>query len=270
MFWTRRQMLKASSGALAALTIEPLAWARSNSPAAPKASSNRVALLTGARHYRHFTNVSTATRDAQQLGEILRNTGGYSLVGGGVQHAIRPAAMRDQLKALFAQSVHADRAVFFFSGYVERHPGDRQLYLLPESARIRGPDDLRRQGVGLHDDLLSGAQQAIAANPSLQLIVMIDNYVAPQLWTRFARSPDLELRLDLPARTLLSLAAESHRGAIDAARVGMRSSLYVAELAHQVAHWDRSVEASFSEVGLAVSAATGRQQQPFYRFTAEG
>ena len=265
MRWSRRRIVQASVGTLGTLGLAALpamAAASRNSGRAAGAEPGRVALCVGTAQYRFHSALRTVTQDAWAIGRGLQELGGYELVTGGVLKNPRRAELLDAIYTFIERTRSADSAVVYLSGYAEVRPSDRQLFLLPEEAKIAHPLDLRKEAVGLHDSLLDVLNEVMKDNPNLQLLVMLDTYRATTLDRSFSRDRSETVRLDLPDRTLMSLSAEPHCGALDSFVPGSDLGDYAGAVLDRLFVPNVASVDALTRVRADVVASTNGHQRP--------
>ncbi len=268
-FWRARRALLVTIGAvilaaLAFVAVDKLWIAKrfASSPTPPVAPATveravpaeaRLALVIGNGAYRHVSPLSNPLNDARLVADTLVSLG-FKLVGDEpVLDSDRPAmerAIRAFGKGLRGGAV----GLFYYAGHGVQMEGAN--YLVPVTADVEGAADVKYELISV-DYVLDEMKNA----GNRLNIVVLDACRNNPFGGRGLRTLTRGLAvMEAPAGTIISYATQPGNTATDGTG---KNSPFSTALTTAMKKPGLGVFETFNEVGLAVEAATGGQQQPW-------
>jgi hypothetical protein len=226
-------------------------WAAASPPPA-LSGEKRVALIVGDSVYRYVTPLGNPKNDARLVADTLRSLG-FKLVGDGPQLDLDKAGI-DRVVQQFGVALQgADVGLFYFAGHGMQVRGSN--YLVPVDANPAREADIDFQMLDANLVLRQMAYSGTKLN-----IVLLDACRNNPFGGHGLRASNGGLaEMQAPEGTLISFATQPGNVALD----GADDSPYSRALAEVMRRPGLDVFRTFNEVGLAVSSATGGQQQPW-------
>jgi len=216
-------------------------------------AGRRVALVIGNSQYEFVPRLANPASDARLIADTLREVG-FSLVGEGPQLDLDEAGLRGAVRAFGEALQGADVGLFYYAGHALEVR--RANYLVPIGANPTREADVDFQMLDANLVL----RQMQGAGTKLN-IVILDACRNNPFSGRGLRATSRGLaQMRAPEGTLISFATQPGNVARDGAD---GHSPYTRVLADVIKRPGMSLFDSFNAVGLAVTKATGGEQQPW-------
>jgi tetratricopeptide (TPR) repeat protein len=224
------------------------------SPIAGALTGKRVALVIGNSSYINVPRLANPANDAKLTAEILRSLG-FTLVGGGAQLDLDKAGVDRAVQSFGAALRDADVGLFYYAGHGVQVRGAN--YLVPVDANPTREADVDFQMLDANLVL----HQMTDAGTKLNLVILdaCRNNPFGGRGLRAATGGLAEMRA--PEGTLIAFATQPDSVAQDG---GDGNSPYTKALTQVIRKPGLDIFRSFNEVGLIVSQATSRTQQPWF------
>jgi TPR repeat protein len=240
------------SAAVGCIGVAILMLVAFQTPAAAE-SGQRVALVIGKSTYQSVTKIPNAANDARLVAQTLTKLG-FKLVGDGPQIDIDKARFDTLIQAFGTQIAGADVALFYYAGHGMQIRGTN--FLVPISANPVRETDVDFQMV----DTALVLRQMEAGNTKLNMLIL-DACRNNPFSGRGLRGVGGGLaQMVAPLGTLISYATQPGNVAADGAD---GDSPYTKALVTAMQVPGRGLFDVFNQVGLAVKASTGGEQQPW-------
>jgi formylglycine-generating enzyme required for sulfatase activity len=216
-------------------------------------AERRVALVVGNSAYTNIPRLANPASDARLMAETLRGLG-FALVGDAAQLDLDEAGFRRAVQNFGAALSSADVGLFYYAGHGVQVRGTN--YLVPIGANPTREADIDFQMLDANLVL----RQMEGAGTKLNLVIL-DACRNNPFGGRGLRAADTGLaQMRAPEGTLISFATQPGNVAQDGSD---GNSPYTRALADAVKKPGVDIFRTFNEVGLAVSRATGGNQQPW-------
>ncbi len=240
------------SAAVGCIGLAFLMLAAFRTPAVAEAGQ-RVALVIGNSTYQSVTKIPNAANDARLVAQTLTKLG-FKLVGDGPQIDIDKAHFDTLIQTFGTQIAGADVALFYYAGHGMQIRGTN--FLVPVSANPVRETDVDFQMV----DTALVLRQMEAGNTKLNMLIL-DACRNNPFSGRGLRGVGGGLaQMVAPLGTLISYATQPGNVAADGAD---GDSPYTKALVAAMQVPGRGLFDVFNQVGLAVKASTGGEQQPW-------
>ena len=207
----------------------------------------RVALVIGNGDYAAFSERTSATNDARQIGLGLDRLGFDVLLGDDVDHD----DMRDLLDQFSGLLDGAEVGLFFFAGHAVQVDGEN--HLLPTDAIALSEPGLAHQAIDL-DSVL-----ALFDRPDLIGIALIDATQPGATGDASALTPGLA-EVWVPHGTVLALSTQPGSAAPDG---NGHRGVFASALLDRMMTSQVDVRRMLDQVALDIAAMTGGQQRPW-------
>jgi hypothetical protein len=222
--------------------------------AAPANAEKRVALVIGNSAYVSVPRLANTRNDARLMADTLRDLG-FTLVGGGAQLDLTDQAFRQIVQDFGKQLQGSDVGLFYYAGHGVQVRSSN--YLVPVDANPTREADVDFQMLDANLVLL----QMEGAGTKLNFVIL-DACRNNPLAGRGLRSVVSGLAtMQSPEGTLISFATQPGNVAQDG---NNGHSPYTEALAKTMRKPGLDIFRTFNEVGLAVDAATGGAQKPWF------
>jgi tetratricopeptide (TPR) repeat protein len=216
-------------------------------------AGRRVALVIGNSTYANVSRLANPANDARLMAQTLRSLG-FRLIGDKAQLDLDKAGLDRVVQQFGAESLGADVGLFFYAGHGVQVRG--QNYLVPVDANPIREADVDFQML----DANAVLRQMADAGTKLNL-VLLDACRNNPFGGRNLRATTSGLaQMQAPEGTLISFATQPGNVALDG---NDSDSPYTKSVAEIIRKPGLDVFRTFNEIGLAVTKATGGQQQPW-------
>ncbi|GIL03045.1 MAG: hypothetical protein BroJett030_29440 [Alphaproteobacteria bacterium] len=216
-------------------------------------AAGRVALVIGNSNYEHIARLANPTNDADLIAAVLREAG-FELVGGRAHLDLDKQAFEQAIVEFGAAIEGAEAALFYYAGHGIQIR-DRN-YLIPVGANPRREADADFQM--LNAELVLRQMEASGAKLN---VMILDSCRNNPFGGRGFRSAAAGLaQMQAPQGTLISFATQPGNVAADGDGI---NSPFTKALADKMLEPGLDILRMFNDVGVAVSAATGGNQQPW-------
>ena len=219
----------------------------------PARANKRIALVIGNSAYQHVVRLENPSSDARLMAKTLRGLG-FTLVGGSAQTDLDKSQF-DRAVQMFRNAAHgADVALFYYAGHgMQMH---NENYLVPVDADLKTQADVDFQM--LDTDLV--LRQMETAHARLNIMIL-DACRNNPFRGQGARAIGGGLaQMQAPEGTLISFATQPGNVALDG-RDG--HSPFTRALTKVMRRPGLDIFRTFNQVGVMVSRATDKQQQPW-------
>jgi uncharacterized caspase-like protein len=217
-------------------------------------TEQRVALVIGNGRYRSVPPLQNPPNDARLVADTVTALG-FQLVGDGVVLDADRPTMERAIRAFGKRLRGGAVGLFYYAGHGVQIDGEN--YLVPVSANVEDPADIKYEliGTGYVLDEMRNAGNRLN-------IVILDACRNNPFGARGLRSYTRGLAvMQAPAGTIVSYATQPGNTAADGAG---QNSPFASALTASMRKPGLSVFETFNDVGLAVKAMTGGQQQPWF------
>jgi tetratricopeptide (TPR) repeat protein len=216
-------------------------------------AGRRVALVIGNSAYANVSRLTNPANDAQLMAETLRSLG-FRLVGDKAQLNLDKAGLDRVVQQFGTESQGADVGLFYYAGHGVQVRGLN--YLVPVDANPTHEADVDFQMLDANLVLRQMADAGTKLN-----LVLLDACRNNPFGGRGLRATTSGLaQMQASEGTLISFATQPGNVALDG---NDNDSPYSKSLAEIIRKPGLDVFRTFNEVGLAVTRATGGQQQPW-------
>jgi hypothetical protein len=217
-------------------------------------AEKRVALVVGNSNYQNVPRLDNPANDARLIADTLRSLG-FTLVGGGAQIDLDKSGLDNAVRSFGRELQGADVGLLYYAGHGLQVHGEN--YLVPVNANpVREADlDFELEGVSLVLRQMEGAGTRLN-------IVILDACRNNPFGGRGLRAIETGLaQMRAPEGTLISFATQPGNVAQDGSD---GHSPFTRALARTLGKPGLGIFDALNEVGLAVEAATGGEQQPWF------
>ncbi len=219
----------------------------------PADAARRVALVVGNSDYQHVVRLANPANDARLIAKTLRDLG-FTLVDGGAQIDLDKSQFDHAVQAFRNAAKGADVALFYYGGHGLQVNGVN--YLVPIDADLHQEADVDFQM--LDTGLIM--RQMESARARLNLLIL-DACRNNPFGSRGLRAITGGLaQMQAPEGTLISFATQPGNVALDGSGGHSPFSKALAEVMRRPG---LDIFRTFNQVGVMVSKATDRQQQPW-------
>ncbi len=228
-----------------------------SSPGVSKApdivGSKRIALVIGNSDYRHVPKLANPENDAKLVAAVLSDIG-FEIVGGAAQINLDKQGT-EKLVQQFGRSIaEADAAVFYYAGHGIQVRGNN--YLIPTEANTIREADVDFEMFDANLVL----RQMEGSGSKLNVLILDACRNNPFGGRGFRSSTGGLAQMQAPEGTIISFSTQPGNIALDGEGA---NSPYTQALAKVLKKPGLDVFRTFNEIGVAVSGATGGQQQPW-------
>ncbi|WP_315775864.1 MULTISPECIES: caspase domain-containing protein [unclassified Bradyrhizobium] len=233
------------------IVLNVLVWLAFSSPAL---AEKRVALVVGNSNYQNVPRLDNPASDARLMADTLRSLG-FTIVGSEAQIDLDKTAFDNAVRSFGRQLQGADVGLFYYAGHGLQVRGAN--YLIPVNANpVREADlDFELEEVGLVLRQMEGAGTRLN-------IVFLDACRNNPFGGRGLRALETGLaQIRAPEGTLISFATQPGSVAQDGSD---GHSPFTGALTRTIRKPGLGIFDALNEVGLAVKAATGGAQQPWF------